>query len=142
VVDALSGSTPMRGSQSVAGATARAASHIIFRTVSSKLYGIHSGKTVFSRDVKFDERTPVAPLIEGETSKSGCDAGGVGNALDGGGTTGEKTGDGGALSGRSLSECRLLGYCEPKQHKLYGIHSGKTVFSRDVKFDEVASAMR
>ncbi|OQE58978.1 hypothetical protein PENNAL_c0347G06755 [Penicillium nalgiovense] len=32
-----------------------------------KLYEIHSGKTVFSRDVEFDERTPVAPLIEGET---------------------------------------------------------------------------
>jgi hypothetical protein len=59
-----------------------------------KLYETHSGKTVFSRDVEFDERTPVAPLIEGET--------GVGSALDGGGTTGEKTCDGGALSGRSL----------------------------------------
>jgi hypothetical protein len=28
---------------------------------------VHSGKTVFFRDVEFDERTPVAPLIEGET---------------------------------------------------------------------------
>jgi hypothetical protein len=34
------------------------------------------------------------------------------------------------------SECRLLGYCEPNQYKLYEVHSGKTVFSRDVEFDE------
>jgi hypothetical protein len=32
-----------------------------------KLYEVYSGKTVFSRDIEFDERTPVAPLIEGET---------------------------------------------------------------------------
>ncbi|KAJ5202905.1 hypothetical protein N7449_004984 [Penicillium cf. viridicatum] len=29
--------------------------------------GVHIGKTVFSRNVEFDKRTPVAPLIEGET---------------------------------------------------------------------------
>jgi transposase InsO family protein len=41
-----------------------------------------------------------------------------------------------AKLGPRSSECRLLGYCEPNQYKLYGIHSGKTVFSRDVEFDE------
>lgn len=35
-----------------------------------KLYEIHSGRIVFSRDVEFDERTPVAPLIEGEVSNN------------------------------------------------------------------------
>ncbi|OQE62856.1 hypothetical protein PENNAL_c0258G09243 [Penicillium nalgiovense] len=38
--------------------------------------------------------------------------------------------------GPRSSECRLLGYCEPNQYKLYEIHSGKTIFSRDVEFDE------
>ena len=33
-----------------------------------KLYEDHSGRVIFSRDVEFDERTPVAPLIEGESS--------------------------------------------------------------------------
>ncbi|OQE08426.1 hypothetical protein PENFLA_c135G06338 [Penicillium flavigenum] len=41
-----------------------------------------------------------------------------------------------AKLGPRSSECRLLGYCEPNQYKLYEIHSGKTVFSRDVEFDE------
>ncbi|KAK9847423.1 hypothetical protein MYU51_019477 [Penicillium brevicompactum] len=41
-----------------------------------------------------------------------------------------------AKLGPRSSECRLLGYCEPIQYKLYEIHSGKTVFSRDVEFDE------
>ncbi|KAJ5743432.1 hypothetical protein N7533_010534 [Penicillium manginii] len=41
-----------------------------------------------------------------------------------------------AKLGARSSECRLLGYCEPNQYKLYEIHSGKTVFSRDVEFDE------
>ncbi|KAJ5267340.1 hypothetical protein N7478_010148 [Penicillium angulare] len=41
-----------------------------------------------------------------------------------------------AKLGPRSSECRLLGYCEPNQYKLYEIHSGKTVFSRDVDFDE------
>ncbi|KAI1828889.1 hypothetical protein DTO027I6_10038 [Penicillium roqueforti] len=40
-----------------------------------------------------------------------------------------------AKLGPRSSECRLLGYCEPNQYKLYEIHSGKTVFSRDVEFD-------
>ena len=34
------------------------------------------------------------------------------------------------------SECRLLGYCEPEQYKLYEVHSGRIIFSRDVEFDE------
>jgi hypothetical protein len=34
------------------------------------------------------------------------------------------------------SECRLLGYCEPNQYKLYEVHSGRTIFSRDVEYDE------
>jgi hypothetical protein len=38
--------------------------------------------------------------------------------------------------GPRSSECRLLGYCEPNQYKLYEIHSGRTVFSHDVEFDE------
>ncbi|KZN87798.1 Retrovirus-related Pol polyprotein from transposon TNT [Penicillium chrysogenum] len=41
-----------------------------------------------------------------------------------------------AKLGPRSSECRLLGYCEPNQYKLYEVHSGKTVFSRDVEFDE------
>jgi transposase InsO family protein len=41
-----------------------------------------------------------------------------------------------AKLGPRSSECRLLGYCEPNQYKLYEIHSRKTVFSRDVEFDE------
>ncbi|OQD70189.1 hypothetical protein PENANT_c268G05202, partial [Penicillium antarcticum] len=41
-----------------------------------------------------------------------------------------------AKLGPRSSECRLLGYSEPNQYKLYEIHSGKTVFSRDVEFDE------
>ena len=41
----------------------------------------------------------------------------------------------GKLGPRS-SECRLLGYCEPNQYKLYEVHSGRIVFSRDVEFDE------
>jgi hypothetical protein len=41
-----------------------------------------------------------------------------------------------AKLGPRSSECRLLGYCEPDQYKLYEIHSGKTVFSLDVEFDE------
>ncbi|OQE60826.1 hypothetical protein PENNAL_c0296G06010, partial [Penicillium nalgiovense] len=41
-----------------------------------------------------------------------------------------------AKLGPRSSECRLLGYYEPNQYKLYEIHSGKTVFSRDVEFDE------
>jgi hypothetical protein len=32
-----------------------------------KLYKVHSRRTVFSCDIEFDERTPIAPLIEGET---------------------------------------------------------------------------
>jgi hypothetical protein len=35
-----------------------------------KLYEVHSGRIIFSRDVEFDERTPVAPLIEGEVSSN------------------------------------------------------------------------
>ncbi|OKP12102.1 hypothetical protein PENSUB_2361 [Penicillium subrubescens] len=31
-----------------------------------KLYEVHSGKIVFSRDVEFDERATMAPLIEGK----------------------------------------------------------------------------
>lgn len=38
--------------------------------------------------------------------------------------------------GPRSSECRLLGYSEPNQYKLYEIHSGRIVFSRDVEFDE------
>jgi hypothetical protein len=38
--------------------------------------------------------------------------------------------------GPRSSECRLLGYSEPNQYKLYEIHSGWIVFSRDVEFDE------
>ncbi|KAJ5455499.1 uncharacterized protein N7458_003763, partial [Penicillium daleae] len=34
------------------------------------------------------------------------------------------------------SECRLLGYCEPNQYKLYEIYSGRVVFSHDVEFDD------
>ena len=41
-----------------------------------------------------------------------------------------------AKLGPRSSECRLLGYYEPKQYKLHENHSGKTVFSRDVKFDK------
>jgi transposase InsO family protein len=41
----------------------------------------------------------------------------------------------GKLGPRS-SECRLLGYSEPNQYKLYEVHSGRTIFSRDVEFDE------
>lgn len=41
-----------------------------------------------------------------------------------------------AKLGPRSSECRLLGYCEPNQYELYEVHSGKTVFSRDVDFDE------
>ncbi|KAJ5474060.1 hypothetical protein N7475_003626 [Penicillium sp. IBT 31633x] len=41
-----------------------------------------------------------------------------------------------AKLGPRSSECRLLGYCEPNQYKLYEIQSGKTDFSRDVEFDE------
>jgi Reverse transcriptase (RNA-dependent DNA polymerase)./Integrase core domain. len=41
-----------------------------------------------------------------------------------------------AKLGPRSSECRMLGYCEPNQYKLYEVHSGKTVFSRDVEFDE------
>jgi hypothetical protein len=41
-----------------------------------------------------------------------------------------------AKLGPRSSECRLLGYYEPNQYKLYEIHSGKTVFSRDIEFDE------
>jgi hypothetical protein len=41
----------------------------------------------------------------------------------------------GKLGSRS-SECRLLGYCEPNQYKLYEVHSRKRVFSRDVEIDE------
>lgn len=41
-----------------------------------------------------------------------------------------------AKLGPRSSKCRLLGYYEPNQYKLYKIHSGKTVFSRDVEFDE------
>ncbi|CEJ62707.1 hypothetical protein PMG11_11200 [Penicillium brasilianum] len=41
-----------------------------------------------------------------------------------------------AKLGPRSSECRLLGYCEPNQYRLYEVHSGKTVFSRDVEFDE------
>ncbi|CEJ62230.1 hypothetical protein PMG11_10736 [Penicillium brasilianum] len=32
-----------------------------------KLYEVHSRRTIFSRDIEFDKRTPIAPLIEGET---------------------------------------------------------------------------
>jgi hypothetical protein len=35
-----------------------------------KLYEVHSGKVIYSRDVEFDERTPVAPLFEGEESSN------------------------------------------------------------------------
>lgn len=38
--------------------------------------------------------------------------------------------------GPRFSECRLLGYSEPNQYKLYEIHSRRIVFSRDVEFDE------
>jgi hypothetical protein len=41
-----------------------------------------------------------------------------------------------AKLGPRSSECRLLGYCEPNQYKLDVVHSGKTVFSCDVGFDE------
>ena len=41
-----------------------------------------------------------------------------------------------AKLGPRSSECRLLGYCEPNQYKLCEVHLGKTVFSRDVEFDE------
>lgn len=41
-----------------------------------------------------------------------------------------------AKLGPRSSECRLLGYCEPNQYRLYEVHSGRTVFSRDVEFDE------
>lgn len=34
------------------------------------------------------------------------------------------------------SKCRLLGYSEPDQYKLYEVHSGRIIFSRDVEFDE------
>jgi hypothetical protein len=35
-----------------------------------KLYEVHSGRIIYSRDVEFDERTPVAPLIEGGESSN------------------------------------------------------------------------
>jgi hypothetical protein len=38
------------------------------------------------------------------------------------------------------SECRLLGYSEPDQYKLYEVHSGRIIFSRDVEFDEKTPA--
>ena len=36
------------------------------------------------------------------------------------------------------SECLLLGYSEPFQYKLYELHSGRILHSRDVEFDERA----
>lgn len=42
------------------------------------------------------------------SAKSGGDAGGVGNALDEGGSTGKNTGDRGVLSGRSLPMAPLI----------------------------------
>ncbi|KAJ5378303.1 uncharacterized protein N7496_005712 [Penicillium cataractarum] len=41
-----------------------------------------------------------------------------------------------AKIGPRSSECRLLGYYEPNQYKLYKVHSGRTIFSRDVEFDK------
>ncbi|KAI1828784.1 hypothetical protein CBS147337_10411 [Penicillium roqueforti] len=50
--------------------TASALKKVDYPMIQYKFYEIHFGKTVFSRDAEFDERTSVAPLTEGKTDNN------------------------------------------------------------------------